>query len=333
MTKLWKKQLKSLINDVEILWELLALPKEFLPQAKKATALFPLRLPLSFLQRIKHGDLNDPLLKQIVPWHLELKQQPQDFTANVLKETSVNHIPGLLHKYYGRVLLILSGACAINCRYCFRRNFSYQENILHAKNVARIVDYCKNDPSISEIILSGGDPLTLNDEVLAKLILPLNEIEHIQTLRIHTRIPVVLPARIDEGFLKLMQQSRLNKVIVIHSNHAQELNEEVFSALALLRKHSIHLLNQSVLLKGVNDNAQALIDLSQQLFRANVLPYYLHLLDRENYTAHFEVALSEAQELLWQMMQHLPGYLVPKLAREIPGLRSKWIYQAHCKIP
>jgi EF-P beta-lysylation protein EpmB len=325
MTKAWKHELKNLITDIDVLWAQLALPVEFLPEAKKAAALFPLRITPSFLERMQKGDIHDPLLKQVVPWHLELAAQPADFISDALAEKDANKIPGLLHKYYGRVLLMLSGACAINCRYCFRRNFPYEDNTPGSTGVSKMLEYIQNDPSISEVILSGGDPLMLPDEVLANLILPLNDIKHVKTLRIHTRIPVVLPSRINENFLKLMQQSRLHKVIVMHVSHAQELDNAVFNALKKLRPHA-HLLNQSVLLKGINDNADTLIALSNKLFDYGVLPYYLHLLDKENHTAHFEVALEQAQLIIWDMMQKLPGYLVPKLAREIPGLGCKWVY-------
>ena len=325
MTNAWKHELKNLITDINVLWTHLALPPEFLPEAKKASALFPLRVTPSFVGRMRKGDINDPLLKQIVPWHLELAAQPADFTSDALAEKEANKIPGLLHKYHGRVLLMLSGACAINCRYCFRRNFPYEDNTPGSMGVHKILEYIQNDASISEVILSGGDPLMLTDEALANLILPLNEIKHVKTLRIHTRIPVVLPRRIDDNFLKIMQQSRLQKVIVMHVSHPQELDDTVLAAFSKLRPHA-HLLNQSVLLKGINDNAEVLTALSNKLFDYGALPYYLHLLDKENHTAHFEVGLEEAQKIIWDMMQKLPGYLVPKLAREIPGLGCKWVY-------
>lgn len=326
MTKSWKTDLKNLVTDVEQLWQILELPKQELDAAKKASECFPLRIPESMISRIKPGDCNDPILKQFLPWHLELSTQPKNFDQDPLKELKMNKIPGLLHKYHGRVLLILSGACAINCRYCFRRHFPYQDHIMSKDNTVKILEYIANDSSISEVIFSGGDPLMLTDESLAKLILPLNEIVHVKTLRFHSRIPIVLPSRIDSGFIEVMKQSRLQKIMVIHSNHAQELDMQVKAALEVLRTQDFFLLNQSVLLRGINDEAQALIDLSNRLFEFNVLPYYLHLLDHVSGAAHFKVSFDKAQELFWQMMQALPGYLVPKLAQEIPGLACKWVY-------
>lgn len=326
MTKSWKDELKNLITEVEVLWELLELPKEFLPAAKKAAELFPLRLTPSFLARMQRGNVNDPLLKQCLPWHLELTEQPKNYQKDALQEIEATKIPGLLHKYHGRVLLISTGICAINCRYCFRRHFPYDDNNPGSHGLKKIIEYIHNDQSIFEVILSGGDPLMLTDSALEKLLTALDAIPHVKTLRIHSRLPIVLPPRISAEFLATMQKTRLKKVMVIHANHPQEFNDEVRKALNLLHQNQWFLLNQTVLLKDINDNAQDLIALQHQLFDFGVLPYYLHVLDKVSGTAHFEVSLAAAQKLLWEMMQQLPGYLVPKLATEIPGLGCKWVH-------
>lgn len=327
MTK-WKDELKNLLTDVNELWQWLELPPEYLKTAQEAAKIFPLRLTHSYLQRIEKKNLHDPLLKQCLPWHLELAKQPPQYQTDALNEKAATKVPGLLHKYHGRVLLINSGICAINCRYCFRRHFPYETHNTGSPGLEKIIRYIDDDPSIYEVILSGGDPLMMADGALAKLLAALSTITHLKTLRIHSRIPVVLPSRIDSDFLALLEASRFKKVMVLHTNHAQELNNEVARALNDLRAQGWQLLNQAVLLKGVNDHAETLIELQHKLFDHGVLPYYLHLLDRVSGTAHFEVPLSQAQELLWQMMQKLPGYLVPKLATEIPELGCKWVYAA-----
>jgi L-lysine 2,3-aminomutase len=326
MTKSWKDELKNLVTEVAVLWDLLELPQEYLPQAQRAAALFPLRVTPTFLKRIKKGDIHDPLLKQCLPWHLENAEQPKDYQNDALEEQDAAKVPGLLHKYHGRVLLITTGICAINCRYCFRRHFPYAEHNPGFPGLEKMIAYIRNDRSIFEVILSGGDPLMMTDSALAKLLKALDAIPHVKTLRIHSRLPIVLPSRIAPEFLQTMRQSRLHKVMVIHANHAQELDGEVLAALTLLKNQGWHLLNQSVLLRGINDEAEILIDLQHKLFDFGVLPYYLHLLDRVNGAAHFEVALSEAQQLMWTLMQNLPGYLVPKLASEVPGLGCKQVY-------
>ena len=326
MTKSWKLELKQLITQPEVLWRLLDLPVEYLPAAKTAVLTFPLRVSAALVARMQKGNVHDPLLKQVLPWHLELVPQPENFSMDPLQEQKANKLPGLLHKYYGRVLLVLGGACAVNCRYCFRRHFPYEDNNPGTLGLNKILDYIHSDSSITEVILSGGDPLMLADLSLAKLVQALNEVPHLHTLRIHSRIPIVLPARIDEAFIELMRKSRLHKVMVTHVNHAQELDLSVQQALARLRSADFHLLNQAVLLRGINDSVSALIELSKKLFAFGVLPYYLHLLDPVHGSAHFEVPLLEAQRLMWQLMQKLPGYLVPKLASEVPGLGCKWVH-------
>ena len=250
----------------------------------------------------------------------------EGFSTDPLAEMSTNPLKGLIHKYHGRVLITLSGACAVNCRYCFRRHFPYQDNNPGRSGWRDICDYIAQDESITEVILSGGDPLIVPDLVLADLLQQLDAIPHLHTLRFHTRIPVVLPERVNERFIEVLAQTRLKKVVVLHCNHAQELDETVHQACIALRKIDCHLLNQAVLLSGVNDDAQILADLSNQLFAFGVLPYYLHLLDKISGAAHFDLSMDKARIIYQQLQKLLPGYLVPRLVREEAGKESKTLF-------
>jgi EF-P beta-lysylation protein EpmB len=233
--------------------------------------------------------------------------------------------PGLLHKYHGRVLLINTGACAINCRYCFRRNFPYGDMQLSKQHESRAISFVQSRPEITEVILSGGDPLVLGDARLASLFRQLNDVPHLKRIRIHSRLPIVLPARVTDELISLLANSSKAPVLVVHSNHPNEISGRVTANFARLRKNGITLLNQSVLLKGVNDNAETLCDLSERLFASVILPYYLHLLDKATGTGHFDVPEGKAIALLDTMQTQLPGYLVPKLVKEIAGAVSKQI--------
>ncbi len=283
---------------------------------------FKTRVPRGFAARMQVGNRYDPLLLQVLAVDDELQITP-GFVQDPLDEAATNSIPGLIHKYHGRVLLTVTGACAINCRYCFRRHFPYQDNNPGRAGWQPVLDYIARDKNIHEVILSGGDPLLANDAVLAPLLAQLAEIPHLTTLRIHTRIPVVLPERVDESLLELLTGNRLQEVVVLHSNHAQELDEQVAVACTKLRKAGCHLLNQSVLLAGVNDDAQTLAALSERLFACGVLPYYLHVLDKVQGAAHFDVSLEDALTIFKQLQSSLPGYLVPRLAREEAGFKHK----------
>ncbi len=322
MTPAWKTALKTAITDPAQLLKMLALPSDLLPELLKGEALFPLRVPLEFVARMEKGNPKDPLLLQILPFGLEAHASP-GFVDDPLEEQAANPIPGLLHKYYGRVLLIANGLCAVNCRYCFRRNFPYEDHRSSGAAWTQVLDYIEKDPSISEVILSGGDPLTLTDSSLKSLFLGLQKIPHVSTLRFHSRIPVVLPERIDADFLALFAHFPFHKVMVLHVNHPNELNTAVHTALSALKNAGFTLLNQSVLLKGINDEVDIQIALQKKLFASGVLPYYLHLLDHAKGTAHFEVDLAHAQQLMAALRLKLPGYLVPQLAREVPGLGAK----------
>ncbi len=286
-----------------------------------AAARFAFRVPRPYARRMRAGDPADPLLRQVLPVRDECTDVT-GFTADPVGELATQRQPGFLHKYHGRVLLLLSGGCAVNCRYCFRREFPYQGAVGSQQIAAALTDI-GGDPSINEVILSGGDPLLVHDEPLAMLVSRLEAIPHLRRLRIHTRLPLVLPTRITPSLLSTLAGSRLRTSLVLHVNHAQEIDHEVVTACAALARHGVTLLNQSVLLRGVNDDARVLAELSEALFEARVLPYYLHLLDRVRGAAHFEVPAQEARELQRQLRALLPGYLVPQMVREVAGAPSK----------
>lgn len=316
----WQKKLAQGFNSVTDLLTYLELPVQH--GSTLAEKKFSTRIPLSFAQRMQKGDANDPLLLQVLAVDNELNIN-EEYSQDPLVELNANPLKGLIHKYHGRVLLTLTGVCAVNCRFCFRRHFPYQENNPGRSGWKAICDYINRDPSITEVILSGGDPLLASDLVLEELIQQLEVIPHVTTLRIHTRIPVVFPERIDPEFLAVLTATRLRKVVVLHCNHAQELDESVRKACADLRSIGCVLLNQSVLLTGINDEPSILAALSHALFAYGVLPYYLHVLDKVQGAAHFDMHFSRAQIIYQQLQLLLPGYLLPRLAREEPGKLSK----------
>src|SRR5690606_14142092 len=318
----WQEELSRAIRQPQELLDALHLPADLLDGMNQADQLSSLRVPYPCLSRIEPGNPQDPLLLQVLPSLQETRQVP-GYLTDPLQEQQANPYPGVLHKYHGRVLLIVSGACAINCRYCFRRQYPYDENSLGTQEWEQALAYLAQDTSIDEVILSGGDPLAVNDKRLLWLISRLEAIPHLTRQRIHTRLPVVIPQRITPELLDGLQQSRLQKVMVIHVNHAQELDTEVRQALQKVRATGVTLLNQAVLLRKVNDDIDTLAKLSKQLFSAGVLPYYLHLLDPVQGAAHFDVPHTEAVALVKGLLKLLPGYLVPKLVREDPGHSSK----------
>lgn len=283
---------------------------------------FPLRVPYSYVARMRIGDPLDPLLRQVLPV-VEETTEAAEFVDDPVGDGSARRAPGVLHKYQGRALLITSGACAIHCRYCFRRNFPYAEHTLSRSTEDQALAYITADHTITEVILSGGDPLALVDERLAVLVERLARIPHLRRLRVHTRTPVALPSRVTPALLELLTNSRLTVVVVLHCNHPNELAGDFLPALAALREARLTLLNQSVLLRGVNDQVDALCQLSEDLFDLGVTPYYLHLLDRARGTAHFEVPVTEAHRLHDALRRRLPGYLVPRLVRETAGAPYK----------
>jgi EF-P beta-lysylation protein EpmB len=320
----WQEALSDLITDPKELLNILELDPTLLDAAFAAAQKFPLKVTRSFASRIQKGNINDPLLKQILPLGIELNITP-GYIDDPLEEKKVNPVPGLLHKYHGRVLITLTSACAVHCRYCFRRNFPYAENNPGTSGWERIFNYIKNDTSITEVILSGGDPLAVSDKLLQLFTSQLALIPQVKRLRFHTRIPVVLPERITQEFIDWISQLPLDVVMVIHANHAQEISEEVKQAMLGLRNVGVQLLNQAVLLKDVNNNVEALKQLNEELFSVGVLPYYLHVLDKVQGVAHFDLPIEEAYALHAALSRELPGYLVPRLACEEAGEPHKTI--------
>ncbi|MEZ5465108.1 MAG: EF-P beta-lysylation protein EpmB [Lysobacteraceae bacterium] len=324
----WRQQWRDAERDPRRLLARLGLDRLAERLAFDGLRDFPLRVPMSFIERMRPGDPDDPLLRQVLPLDDEDRLIP-GFVDDAVGDGNALTANGVLQKYRGRALLIATGSCAVHCRYCFRRHFPYADETAAAGHWVEALQRLRDDDSINEVILSGGDPLSLSNPKLAELIEALDTIPHLHTLRIHSRLPVVLPARVDAGLLSLLSQSRLHKVVVIHANHGNELrlhgqpHAETATALAALRDHGCTLLNQAVLLRGVNDSEDALTGLSEALFDAGVLPYYLHQLDRVRGAAHFEVDDDTALRLVEALRARLPGYLVPRLVREIPGATSK----------
>lgn len=316
----WQRALAEAVTDPAELLDLLALPVSLLAGARVGAGLFPLRVPRGFVTRMRVGDPADPLLRQVLPLGLEADLAP-GFGPDPLAEATVTPTPGLLHKYRGRALLLTTGACAVHCRYCFRREFPYDQHRPESWNAA--LAHLAADPSIHEVLLSGGDPLVLSDRRLAELVRALDDIPHLARLRIHSRTPVVLPERIDDELLDWLAGTRLQTVLVIHANHPRELGEDLAEALARVKGAGTTVLNQTVLLRGVNDDEDTLVELCERLFAVGALPYYLHLLDPVAGAAHFDVPEPEARRLVRGLHGRLPGYLVPRLVREVPGEAAK----------
>jgi EF-P beta-lysylation protein EpmB len=317
----WQIELARAVSDPRQLLKMLELEQAGIV-LRAPTRHFPLRVPRGYIARMRPGDPADPLLRQVLPLDAEDQLNP-GFGKDPVGDLAALAGPGVLHKYQGRALVITTGACAIHCRYCFRRHFPYAEAQGRGADWATVLDYLARDDTIEEVILSGGDPLALSDSRLAALSEGLDRIAHLQRLRIHTRLPIVLPERVDADLLAWLDATRLKPVMVLHANHAQEFDADVDAALARLRSAGVCLLNQSVLLRGVNDSVTALRALSERLFAAGVLPYYLHLLDRVQGAAHFEVPETLARALLLELAEQLPGYLLPRLVREQAGTAAK----------
>lgn len=319
----WQSQLSDLITDPLELLNLLELSTDqLLSGAILASEQFKLRVPRAFVGKMNIRDPLDPLLLQVLPHHLELEEHPE-FVTDPLGEEVANQMAGVLHKYQSRFLLTLTGACAIHCRYCFRRHFPYQENLPKNDDWENIKQYIEQNPYINEVILSGGDPLTLNNRKIALWLERLASLPQIKILRIHSRVPIVIPNRIDDELISILKNSRLRIVVVVHSNHAAELDNFTCSKLLQLSLHHITVLNQAVLLKGVNDSAETLNELSLRLFDARVMPYYLHVLDKVKGAQHFDLDSSKIDQIYSDVLASLPGYLVPKLVREIAGEKNK----------
>ncbi len=318
----WQQQLKEAFTDLDSLCAYLDLVPAGLPVSVAAGGQFPLRVPRSFAARMEKGNPHDPLLRQVLPVHDELQVYP-GFIDDPVGDLAAAAQTGLLHKYQGRVLLINTGGCAVHCRYCFRRNFPYAQMLLSKQAEQAAVVYIAENTSINEVIFSGGDPLLLSDERLAQLMTQLAAIAHVKRIRIHSRLPIVLPARMTRQLADTLNASGKAVILVMHCNHANELNDEVQAACRRMQHYAFTLLNQSVLLRGVNDDAGVLADLSERLFAFGVLPYYLHLLDRAKGVGHFEVPQADALAIYRHVLGRLPGYLVPRLVREQAGENAK----------
>jgi len=321
----WQQAMRDAITDVDTLFDALALPERYREAARRTATGFSLRVPRGYVARMRQGDIDDPLLRQVLPIDAENAPVP-GFEFDAVGDQLAALGDGVLHKYHGRALLVTTGACAVHCRYCFRRHFDYAAQHAGAQQGRTALARIAADSSIHEVILSGGDPLSLSNDRLAAIGDGLDAIAHVTRLRIHTRTAVVLPERIDDAFVDWIATRGQQCVIVIHANHAREIDTGVAERLRALRAAGATLLNQAVLLRGVNDDADTLTALSETLFAAGVMPYYLHLLDRVAGTAHFEVDQPRAQALMQSLAGRLPGYLVPRLARENAGAGSKQVF-------
>jgi len=318
----WQAEMADAISSPDELIAALGLDRALLPAANAAAAGFRLRVPRSYVSRMRPGDPADPLLRQVLPAKGEL-QEVAHYVTDPVGEHAALRAPGLLQKYKGRALIVTTSACAVHCRYCFRREFPYSEQKGDAPRWAEALAEIARDSSLEEVILSGGDPLSLSDARLKSLTDALGAIPHVQRLRVHTRQPVVLPSRVDDGLMGWLRSIRLPTVFVLHVNHPHEIDADLRGACKSLRDSGVTLLNQSVLLRGVNDDAEVLAELSRRLFDAAVLPYYLHVLDRVRGAAHFEVPDHEAQAIVGELSSKLSGYLIPRLVREVYGAPAK----------
>lgn len=318
----WQRQIAKAVTSPTELAELLSLPPSWMKQHSAARELFPMRVPRHFVNLMEPGNPQDPLLLQVMP-HAQEFTEVAGFTTDPLVESEATSAAGMLHKYKSRVLLIFRGGCAINCRYCFRRHFPYQDHHLSQEKWGAIEHYITQHPEVNEVILSGGDPLMASDAQIIKAAKRLAKLPQIKRLRIHSRLPIVIPDRLTPELAKQLKATGLQIVLVLHANHPQEISALLKRRISLWHQLGITLLNQSVLLAGVNDNADTLADLSEALFRAGILPYYLHQLDKVAGAAHFEVSDETAFAIRAQLLKTLPGFLVPKLVREVGGEASK----------
>ena len=318
----WQEAMKSAVRDAATLMRLLGLDSNQVSLSSKGEAQFPVFVPLPYLARIRPGDPFDPLLLQVTPQYAE-SVDAAGFVADPVGDLEVEKTPGLLHKYHGRVLMVVSGSCAIHCRYCFRRHFPYELAPKSLQQWEPTFRYIEEDDSIHEVILSGGDPLTLVDNTLQSIVERIASIDHVQRLRVHTRLPVVIPQRVTDALCEIFSSSRLATWVVLHINHAREIDGEVEHSISRLRNAGATLLNQAVLLRGVNDNVDALHQLFEKLVDCNVAPYYLHQLDRVAGGAHFEVPPELGRQWIAELRKRLPGYAIPLFVQEIAGEESK----------
>ena len=319
----WREAMADLITSGEELLASLGLDADALGLSPEAARAFPLRVPRAFAARMRRGDPNDPLLRQVLAIREETLPVPGFGEDPTGEQGEANPRRGVIHKYHGRLLLVVTGSCAIHCRYCFRRHFPYADNQNSRREWGDALGYIAENPDIHEVILSGGDPLVAGDTALAELVQGIAAIAHVRRLRVHTRLPVVIPERVTDGLLAALTGSRLPCVVVLHSNHHRELDAGVARSCARLSAAGVTLLNQAVLLQGVNDSLDAQLQLCERLFEMGVLPYYLHLLDKVAGASHFDLPETAALELHRKMTEKLPGYLLPRLVREVPGAPAK----------
>jgi len=318
----WKTELRQAVSSPEELLNLLELPKSrWLSGARQAAGKFPLKVPRGFISRMQKGNAADPLLMQVLPLAEELSKA-EGYGKDPVGDGSSTTVAGLIHKYRSRALLISTGACAVHCRYCFRRHYPYNTSHAGAGRIEAIRQYLSAHPELNEVILSGGDPLMLDDPQLARILQTISTIPHIRWIRIHSRLPIVLPERITEQLLQTLGNYK-PVTLVVHCNHPNELDTPVRQALLLLYQSGIRLYNQSVLLRGVNNRVQTLCELSHQLYESRVQPYYLHCLDRVQGGDHFDLHEREIVSLYHELQAELSGFLLPKLVREIPGQPTK----------
>jgi EF-P beta-lysylation protein EpmB len=320
----WQLCLQETLTSPDDVSQALDLNQNDLVTLREGHRLFPIKIPKTLLNRIKKGNLKDPVLRQFLPSAQET-QTKTGYSKDPLSEKEANPVRGLLHKFTHRVLLTVAQHCAVNCRFCFRRHFDYASNSPSRQDWQHAIDYITQNTQIEEVILSGGDPLSVPDGYLQDLIGRIAAIPHVHTLRIHTRFPVMIPQRITDALLKVLTNHRLNTVMVLHCNHANEIDDNVILACELMKSHGIVLLNQTVLLRDINDTLEAQASLHQKLFSIGVLPYYLHAFDPIQGAHHYDVPDDEAKALMQALRDRLPGYCVPRLVREIPGSSSKAI--------
>ena len=318
----WKAELSQCVGSINELLKLLGLNARDLNATEQAAIDFPIKVPHSFIQMMEYGNPNDPLLKQVLPISSELAID-SNYSADPVNESNYNPVPGIVHKYRKRLLMIISPNCAINCRYCFRRHFPYDENRQSKQQWLSALDYLKSKKEINEVIYSGGDPLAANDNFLKWLTAEIECISHIKRLRIHSRLPVVIPSRIDDSLINWLGNSKLKPTLVMHINHANEISPQLSQGVDRLKQSGVSVLNQSVLLKGINDSSYQLIALSEKLFDSGIMPYYLHMLDPVKGASHFDVSKKHAIEIFNQIQNVLPGFLTPKLVQERAGKLAK----------
>jgi len=323
MTRDWQQALAQAVTGIDELCARLGLDASALGCAHSGDLnQFPLRVPESFIERMVPGKADDPLLLQVLPQAREYVATP-GYGPDPLEEADQNPVPGVLHKYQSRILVMPTGACAVHCRYCFRRHFPYQERGLSGQHWSNILDYIQKHPDVNEVIFSGGDPLLVSDTVLARYFNELASLPQLKRIRLHTRIPIVLPERLTQAFFSICESAPLPLIMMVHSNHPQELSPALMERLQALSQTGIRLYNQTVLLKGINDDPSALAELSERLWEAKVQPYYLHLLDAVEGAQHFDLSVDKAKAIHRKLRALLPGFLVPTLVREEPHATAK----------